>query len=64
MITTYSTLDRTSSYLILRLADLWINARLFGRDAMCQLEAVLLDIADEARHEGRRLGENKMVIAG
>jgi hypothetical protein len=64
MITTYSTLDRTSSYLILQLTDLRINARLFGHNAMSQLETDLLDIADEACHEGRRLGVNKLVMAG
>ncbi len=47
MITTYSTLDRTSSYLILQLTDLRINARLFGHNAMSQLETDLLDIAIE-----------------
>ena len=64
MITTYSTLDRTASYLILHLTDLRINARMFGHHAMSQLETDLLDIADEARREGRRLGVNKLVIAG
>jgi hypothetical protein len=64
MITTYSTLDRTASYLILHLTDLRINARMFGHHAMSQLEADMLDIADEARREGRRLGVNKLVIAG
>jgi hypothetical protein len=64
MITTYSTLDRTSSYLILQLTDLRINARLFGHNAMSQLETDLLDIADEACYEGRRLGVNKLVMAG
>jgi hypothetical protein len=64
MIATYSTLDRTASYLILRLTDLRINARLFAHDAISRLETDLLDIADEARREGRRLGVNKLVIAG
>ena len=64
MITTYSTLDRTASYLILHLTDLRINARMFGHHAMSQLETDLLDIADEARREGRRLGVNKLVVAG
>ena len=64
MIATYSTLDQTSSYLILHLTDLRINARMFGHHAMSQLETDMLDIADEARREGRRLGVNKLVIAG
>ena len=61
MITTYSTLDRTASYLILHLTDLRINARMFGHHAMSQLETDMLDIADDARREGRRLGVNKLV---
>ena len=64
MITTYSTLDRTSSYLILHLTDLRINARLSGHNAMSQLETDWLDIADKACHEGRRLGVNKLMMAG
>ena len=64
MIATYSTLDRTASYLILHLTDLRINARLLGHHAMSQLEIDMFAIADEACQEGRRLGVNKLVIAG